>query len=145
MESKPLISRSPSVFLLEKWHVNYQFCLPEVTSRDWITHTRKAPPGPVSHFRAQIPEQAQGPSLQPQPPGPHPLHTPPLRSPEGFLALGLTDRLSTSSQVEYRVLCSVFIYRHTRQPSPSGNEKHTPHTPNISSYFSPLLPPKPGN
>lgn len=42
------------------------------------------------------------------------------------MALGLTDSLSTGSQVEYCVLCRVFIYEHTRQPSPSGNKKHTP-------------------
>lgn len=35
VESKPLISLC---VLLEKWPVGYQFCLPEVTSLDWITH-----------------------------------------------------------------------------------------------------------
>ena len=73
-------------------------------------------------------------------PPPQPLHALPLRFPRGFLALGLMDCLSTGSQVEYSVLCSVFSYKHTRQPPPSGNEKHTPHPKHtVISVLSSLL------
>lgn len=104
--------------VLGKWRVGYRFCLPDSTSLDWITYVRKPLPGLASQIpvRAQLPQ-----SLQPQWSGaltPFLVSAPslskhrPCSFPGGFLVSGLIGCLSTSSQVEYFVLCNIFIHKH---------------------------------
>ena len=132
-ESKPLISLC---VLLEKWAggLSVLFTRSNKPGPDYIRGRLHLASLPSSGHRSrETPCPAAAARPPPRSPG-SPRTT--LWFPGGFLALGLTDCLSTSAQVEYRVLCGVFSYKHTRQPSPSGNEKHTPHPKHTSLFQS---------
>lgn len=132
-----------------KWRVGYQCCLLELASLDWITHPEEVSALPC--LAAQDADPSAGQTACKSPATTTTLPSTP-RVPAGqsccFLGahgVGFDPLSFSNTQAEHSVLCHVFIYRHARQPSPSGTGKHSPHTPNTCSYFGPSLPPKPGN
>lgn len=111
--------------------MSYQFCLPDLTSLNWMTCGRRPPPGLTCWFWRPIPVPAQmSPSLPldslSSPRHPAALDTNPAVSWE-ILGIGFDLPSFNKSQVEDSVLHNVFLQTHTSTFHPQAMKTYPPH------------------